>query len=80
MGLSKEQVYVFVSRDRNKNTFDNIFETFNSKEFKQTFHSVIGKDALFCCDSKSVYLKFTKENNIRHGCLNLSKGEDVKKI
>ena len=37
------------------------------------------KDALFCSDSKSAYFKFTNENNIKHGYLNISKGETVKK-
>lgn len=78
-GLSKEQVCVFISRDRNKNTFDTIFESFNSANLEAKFLKVIAKDALFCTDGKSVYKKFTKDNNIRHGFINLSKGEHVKK-
>lgn len=78
-GLSKEQVCVFVSRDRNKNTFDTIFESFNSKNLKEVLLNVIAKDALFCSDDKSVYKKFTKDNNIRHGFINISKGEHVNK-
>ncbi len=78
-GLSKEQVCVFVSRDRNKNTYDQIFDSFNSSNLSKSFLNIISSDALFCSDSKSVYKKFTKDNNLRHGCLNLSKGEHVKK-
>lgn len=78
-GLSKEHICVFVSRDRNKNTFDAIFESFNSVALQEVFHHHLSSDALFCSDSKPVYKKYTRENNIRHGCLNLSKGERVKK-
>jgi len=78
-GLSKEQVCVFVSRDRNKNTFDKIFDSFTAKNLADEFLNVIDKDALFCSDSKSVFKKFVKENNIIHGVLNSSKRERVKK-
>ncbi len=78
-GLSKEQVCVFVSRDRHTNTFDKIFDSFNSKSLEKEFLNVISKDALFCSDGKSVYKKFTKSNNIKHAHINLSKGEHVKK-
>lgn len=78
-GLSSEQVCVFVSRDRNNNTFDKIFETFNSENLKNEFLDILDKDALFCSDGKSVYKRFVRVNGIRHGALNLSKGERVKK-
>jgi|LGVF01.2.fsa_nt_gb transposase-like protein len=78
-GLSKEQVCVFVSRDRNKNTFDRIFDSFTAKNLANEFLNIIDKDALLCSDSKSVFKKFVKENKIIHGVLNSSKGERVKK-
>jgi transposase-like protein len=76
-GLSKEQVCVLVCRDRYSNTFDNIFESFNSENLNRVLNHRIANDALFCSDSKSVYKKFTKENHYRHGCLNLSAGRRV---
>lgn len=33
----------------------------------------------FCSDSKAVYKRFAQENQVRHGTLNLSSGEQVKK-
>jgi len=78
-GLSKENICVFISRDRNKNTFDSIFEDFNSSSLKEVFHKHLSTDALFCSDSKFVYKKFTRENSVRHGCLNISQGELIKK-
>jgi len=78
-GLSEEQVCVFISRDRNKNTFDRIFDSFTAKNLTEEFLNIMDKDALFCSDSKSVFKKFVKENNISHGVLNSSKGERVKK-
>ncbi|MCP4180144.1 MAG: IS1595 family transposase [bacterium] len=78
-GLSKEQVCVFVSRDRNGNTYDNIFETFNTSNLEKVLNRILSKDALFCSDSKPVYKSYTRQNNVRHGFINLSKGERVKK-
>ena len=77
-GLSSEQVCVFVSRDRNGNTYDQIFEKFNSEELTSKFLPHLANDALFYSDSKSVYLKFSKDNNVSHEALNLSKGERVR--
>ncbi len=78
-GISKERVCLFVSRDRNKNTFDKLFDKFNSGELEKVFNNVLSKDSLFCSDSKSVYVSYTRKNNIRHGRLNISGGEHVKK-
>jgi len=78
-GLSKEQICVLVCRDRNKNTFDAIFETFNSQTLKDDLLPILASDCLFCSDSKNVYTKFTRENDLKHGKVNLSKGERVKK-
>jgi len=78
-GVSKELVCVLVCRDRNKSTFDKIFESFNASELEVAINGILSKDALFCSDGKPVYKKYVKENMIRHGCLNLSKGIRVKK-
>ncbi len=78
-GISMEHVCLFVSRDRNKNTYDKIFDKFNSSELDKVFNSVLSKDSLLCSDTKSVYISYTKKNNIRHGRLNISNGEHVKK-
>lgn len=77
-GLSDQQVCVFVSRDRNGNTYDQIFEKFNAEVLKEKFYPHLAKDALFCSDCKSVYKKFAKQNNIKHETLNASKGERVR--
>ncbi|MCP4970002.1 MAG: IS1595 family transposase, partial [Arcobacter sp.] len=79
LSLIKEKVCVFISRDRNKNTINKIFEKFNAKFLSQEFISMIANDSLLCSDNKTVYKKFTKENSVRHGYINLSKGEKVKK-
>ena len=78
-GYSNQQVCVFIGRDRAQNTYDKILNRFNSKELSNSLTGILSRDSLLCSDSKSVYKKFTNENNIRHGCLNLSKGEIVKK-
>lgn len=78
-GHKLKYVSVFVGRDRNRNIFDSIFEPLSSKSLSQTFKSHISSDALFCSNNKSVYHKFVRQNHLRHGTLQLSKGEVVKK-
>jgi len=78
-GLSSQQVCVFVSRDRSRNTFDLIFNKFNAQSLKKSFAPVLSKDALFCSDGSGVYKKFVRENQIRHGALNISSNIRVRK-
>ncbi len=78
-GGSKDHVCVFVSRDRNGYTIDSVFESFNALNLDKVFKNVLSKDALFCSDCKPVYKSFTKGSNIRHGSINLLKGEKIKK-
>lgn len=77
-GLSSEQICVFVSRDRNGNTYDEIFKAFNSDNLTKNFAKHLDGDVLFYSDSKSVYKKFTKENSLNAETINLSKGEHVR--
>lgn len=72
-------VYVFVSRDRNKNTYDSIFEKFNTKTLSEKLPDHISSDALFCSAQKEIYKRFTKQHHLRHGTLNLARGEWIKK-
>jgi len=72
-------VCVFISRDRKAYIYDKIFKNFNSSELSNVYAERILKDSLFCSDNKSVYKKFTKENNITHGCLDVTKGVVIKR-
>jgi len=76
---NQEVVYVFVSRDRNKNTFDSIFETFTTETLSRQLPEHISSDVLFCSARKEIYRRFTKEHQLRHGTLNLARGEWIKK-
>jgi len=78
-GLSKEQVCVFVGRDRNQNTIDYVFDQFNADNLSELLNDTLSKDVLLCSDSKPVYKRYTACNKIKHGYINLSKGEKVKK-
>lgn len=77
--IKQKFVCVMVSRDRHKNTLDSILNKLQAKGISSTLKEHLSKDALFCSDSRAAYLKFTQGNAIRHGKLNLSKGEQVKK-
>ncbi len=72
-------VYLLISRDRNNNTFDNIFEQFKPKDLNQILNKVISSDILLCTDKKGIYKTFAKQNHIRHGFVDIKKGELVKK-
>jgi len=74
-----ENICVFVSRDRNKNTLDEIFDNLSEKNLTQTISSRFAQDSLFCSNSYAVYHKYAQRNQFRHARLNLSKGETVKK-
>ncbi len=75
----KDRVYTMFLRDRGKNTFDDIIYKFSAEKLKPNLSPLLSKDSLLCSHNKSTYLRYTKENNIRHGILNLSKRESVKK-
>jgi len=75
----QDYVCVFVSRDRNRNTTDAILENFEARSIQNFLTKYISKDALFCSESLTIYKKVARSNQIRHGTLNLSKGETVKK-
>lgn len=77
-GVSKQQVCVFVSRDRNGNTYDEIFENFNAAQLTKKFVGHLANDVIFYSDGSLVYKKFAKQNDIKHEALNLSKGERVR--
>lgn len=70
---------VFIGRDRNNNTFDDMLTKFSNSCLNQSISSLITKDSLFCSSSNNVYREFTKNAGIRHGFLDISKGENVKK-
>lgn len=76
---SKSRVFTMFCRDRGKNTFDDIFLKFSADNLKPILTNLLTKDSLFCSQNKAVYMKSTKENNIRHGILSIPKKESVKK-
>ena len=76
---SKSRVFTLFCRDRGKNTFDDIFLKFSADNLKPDLSKLLTKDTLFCSQNKAVYLKYTKENNVRHGVLSIPKRESVKK-
>lgn len=77
--FKRENVCVFFGRDRNTNLFDILLDKFNSKILATLLPKHISSDALFCSKNSRVYSSVTREFGIRHGRLNISKGEIVKK-
>ncbi len=74
-----DKVCVFVGRDRNKNTYDELFDNFTTTTLSDSVVALLPSDTLFCSDSKPVYTSFVKNNNLRHGVLHIKKGICVKK-
>ncbi len=74
-----KRVFTLFCRDRGQNTYDNIYYRFSTNNITPALDKLITKDTLFCSQNKAVYLKYTKENEVRHGVLNLAIKETVKK-
>jgi transposase-like protein len=76
---NREFVCVFTSRDRNRNTTDCMLEELNTGNISKSLKTVLSKDVLFCSYNKNIYRRFTHENQIRHGTLDITKGQEYKK-
>ncbi len=76
---SERYVSFLISRDRNRFTFDKIIENLSTLKIHSELDGLIDSDVLFCCDNKSNYREFAKEQFLRYGFVNISKGEFVKK-
>ncbi|MCT4636265.1 MAG: IS1595 family transposase [Bacteroidales bacterium] len=73
------KVFSLFCRDRGKNTFDNVYHKFGAERIKPELLNLISKDSLFCSLDKETYLKYTRDNKVRHAILSISKGELKKK-
>ncbi len=76
---SDKYVSFLISRDRNKFTYDKIIDKISTIELHDALDALVVKDVLLCCDNKKMYREFAKEKSLRHGFVNISKGEFVKK-
>ncbi len=74
-----KHVSFLISRDRNKFTFDKIIEKISTYELHNALDKLVDSDVLFCCDNKKIYKNFAKDRSLRHGFVNISKGEFIKK-
>jgi transposase-like protein len=75
----KERVFTLFCRDRSKNSYDNIVSVFNTKSIKPLIDKLISRDSLLCSQDKQIYLKYSKQSNIRHGKLSISNNDIVNK-
>ncbi len=73
------KVFTLFCRDRSENTFDDIYFKFNANNIKSNLKSLLSEDILFCSQNKAAYIKYVRDNKVRHGVLNISKKETVKK-
>ncbi len=76
---SDEEVTFLISRDRNRFTFDKIIDKISTTELHSALDSLVHSDVLLCCDNKTIYREFAKESSLRHGFVDISKGQIVKK-
>ncbi len=76
---SAKHVSFLIGRDRNKFTFDKIIEKITTSELHTALDNLVDSDVLLCCDNKTIYKEFAKERSLRHGIVDTSKGEFVKK-
>lgn len=74
-----EKVCVFVSRDRNSNTFDVIFNDLTTQRLAKALLPHLAFDVLLCSNSRKEYYDFARENKLKIGQINILRGEYVKK-
>lgn len=74
-----KRVFTLFCRDRGKNTYDSLFFRFSANNITADLSKLLTKDTLFCSQNKAVYLKYTKDNGLRHGSLSIAKQEKVKR-
>lgn len=73
----KQPVCVVFARDRHQNTLEYILPKFSSKSLCNKYLNRVSADSLVCSDLKPEYQEYTKSEKLRHGKLQLSKGETV---
>ncbi|MCT4638459.1 MAG: IS1595 family transposase [Bacteroidales bacterium] len=73
------RVFTLYCRDRSKNSYDKILSGFSADVLQNEICGLITNDTLFCSKNKQVYMKYTKQSKIRHGVLDISKREIVKR-
>lgn len=76
---AREKLCLIFSRDRHQNTLSKMLLKFTSSEMETHLKPTLAKDALFCSNSKNTYRYFARENSLRHGFIDFTKGEMVKK-
>jgi transposase-like protein len=74
-----KDIFVFLSRDRARNSYDEIIEDFDLKSMKEKVQVKYPKDILFCSDNINLYKRFIKYKNIRHGKIDTKKGLFINK-
>ncbi len=77
--IERKKICLFVGRDRNRNTFDNLFTSFTSSTLGESFNKVLSSDILLCFDNKTIYKTFAKDNKLRHGFVDSKNGPIIKK-
>ncbi len=73
------KVFSMFCRDRSKNTTDRVYYKFGADKIKSELQELITSDSLFCSLDKETYLRYARENGVRHAVLSISKGELIKK-
>ncbi|MCP4253858.1 MAG: IS1595 family transposase, partial [Candidatus Scalindua sp.] len=76
---SDKCVSFLISRDRNKFTFDKVIENISTPELHCALDGLLESDVLLCCDNKDIYKEFAIDNSLRHGVVDISNGEFIKK-
>jgi transposase-like protein len=73
------KVYVLSNRDRGQNVFDNIIWNKKIENVEEDMMKIISKDILFVSNDVDLYNKLANKFKLRHGKLDRTKGEIVKK-
>jgi transposase-like protein len=73
------KIYILSNRDRNNRVTDSIIRSLKIEEVKNRYINLMSKDILYISENNSFYNSIAKKFNLRHGTLNIKKGETIKK-
>lgn len=77
--LSQQKVSVIFTKDRYRNTYDEIVFKLNKENLIDSLKPVVTNDTLICSENKSVFNGSFSELGFRHGKLDIKHKEFVKK-
>jgi transposase-like protein len=75
----RKNIYTIYCKNRYNKTFDTTINNLSVNSIRSALHNLFTKDSLICSSSDSIYRLFTQKIGLRHGYIDISANEEVKK-